>query len=187
MGREKERVLGNHLAADLRREMPPLSNASLPDYVLSVVQRLGAVEYSYELLDSSRKPDVTEPMPLPGGHILIPSAAFLAAAGEAEFAALLAHAAGHLAAWHATRAMKNPSNREVVPLLYPGSLHQDSRGRAVVMISSALRSMQDERERGADARAVEILTRAGYDASALHTYLKRTLEAGEAPTAPRLA
>lgn len=108
-GAEKERVLGDHLAADLRREMPPLQNAALAEYVQAVVWRLGVAAYTCELLDSSRKPDVTEPMPLPGGRILIPSAALLAAADEAEFAALLAHAAGHLAARHGTRAMKQPA------------------------------------------------------------------------------
>lgn len=52
---------------------------------------------------------------------------------------------------------------------------------------TAFRPIQGEREREADARAVEFLTRADYDASTLHTYLKRTLKASEATTAPRLA
>ncbi|MCC6539617.1 MAG: M48 family metalloprotease [Bryobacterales bacterium] len=180
---EKARVIGNHLAEDLRRQMPPLQNAALDEYVQSVVQRLGAA-YAFEMLDSSRQPDVTEPLPLPAGRVLIPSATFLAVQDEAELAALLAHAAGHLDAGHAKpRAIAAGA----IPLLFWGSIHQDSRGRAVMMLPLALRPIQEEREREADARAIEILTRAGYDASALRVHLARTLKPDEPATDARLA
>ncbi len=185
---EKERALSEALAADLRREMPLLVNAVLDEYVQGVVQRLGVTAYTYELLDSSRKPDVTEPMPLPGGRILILSAFLLSVQDESEFAAMLAHAAGHLTAQPGWQALKSPGNPAVIPLLFPGSVHMDSRGRAaaVVLMPLAFRPIQDEREREADALALEVLTRAGYDISALRAYLTRTLKAGESATITRL-
>lgn len=149
---EKERALGRGLANELRSQAGPADNPELAAFVQRVGQRLaGANQYEFSLIGPIGS---SEPTGLPGQIVLVPTSFFRQAADEAEFAALVAHAMAHVALRHGWAAPVYWSPHSMVPMAY--------------------REQARRNELEADQRAVEITARAGYDAAALATYLRRT-------------
>jgi predicted Zn-dependent protease len=177
---EKQRVLNEHLATRVRQSSKPLANAEVNAYVRGVGASLlsrttgNTVSFTFETIQSDR----SEPEGLPGGEIFVPANFILAARDESEFAAMLAHAMGHVVLGHGTREMDRAKvvNLANVPLVFLGPMHADSRSGSVLAplaFFPELRSMEME----ADRFAVELVSRAGYDPRALRSYLDRTLRA----------
>ena len=155
---EKERALGRGLANELRREAGPADNPELAAFVQRVGQRLaGANQYEFSLIGPNGP---SEPAGLPGQIILVPTSFFRQAADEAEFAALVAHAMAHSALHH---GWLQPQQGATIPLYFG---HH-------TLVPMAYREQARRNELEADQRAVEIIARAGYDAAALSTYLRR--------------
>lgn len=148
---EKERALGRGLADAMRREAGPADNPELAAFVQRVGQRLaGTAQYEFSLIGPN---GASEPVGLPGQIILVPTSFFRQATDEAEFAAMVAHAMAHVTLRHGW-----------APPVY-WSPH--------TMGPNAYREQARRNELEADRHAVEITARAGYDAAALSTYLRR--------------
>ncbi|SFI44094.1 M48 family metallopeptidase [Methylobacterium brachiatum] len=109
---------------------------------------------------------------LPGGRVMVLSKLLDEARSPDEFAGVLAHEFGHVAARDPTRSLIRSSG--IAYLL--GYLVGDVAGSAVIValgenVLSA--GYSREAERAADAYAVAAVTRAGGDAAALATILER--------------
>ena len=101
---EKEQALGQRVAADVRSRAKPFGDAAVGSYVERIGSGLAAglgFNYQFEVIAAAQ---TTEPFGVPGGHVFVPAQALLAAADEAEFAGMLAHAIGHVELRHGTRA-----------------------------------------------------------------------------------
>jgi predicted Zn-dependent protease len=177
---EKERAIGDALAADVRRQSRPLDNSEVDAYVKRVGRQLVAqlpeqpFTYNFEVIITA---EATEPVSIPGGYILVPASFLLSTKEEAEFVSMLAHSIGHVALRHGTRSATRGQlvNASSIPLIFMGGwggAHAPSAGRAL-MPMGYLR-FQREFELEADRLGVELASRAGYDARALRTYVERT-------------
>ncbi|MBI4907323.1 MAG: M48 family metalloprotease [Acidobacteria bacterium] len=121
---EKERVLGEALAAGVRRQSKPLEDARVDAYVKRVGAQLvaqlpgSAFPYNFEVIVS----EATEPISLPGGHIFVPANLLLSTQNEAEFAGVLAHSISHSALRHGTRSATRGqiTNTASIPLIFMG-------------------------------------------------------------------
>lgn len=197
---EKERALGDSLAADTRRTSKPFENAVAEEYVKRVgAQMVGQLadprfEYTFEVIAGA----ATEPMALPGGHIFVPAQFFVSVQNEAEFATMLAHAVAHVSLRHGTRTATRSqiSNESGVPLIMMGGssgTHASTRA-ADVLIPMGMLSFQRQMELEADKLGVELADRVGYNPTAYRTYLQRvqvdpenTVRSPLPPLAERLA
>jgi predicted Zn-dependent protease len=186
---EKERAMGDALAADVRRQGQPLDNAGVDAYVKRVGSQLIAqlpeqpFTYNFEVIVS---PDATEPISIPGGHVFVPASFLLSAQNEAEFASMLAHSIGHIALRHGTRSATRGQlvNASSIPLIFMGGwggAHAPAAARTSLIPLGFLR-FQREFELDADRFGVQLASRAGYDARGLRTYVQRTQPSDANPT-----
>jgi predicted Zn-dependent protease len=164
---EKERALGRQIAAEITKDSKPVTDPAISEYANRIGRTLVSqvndkpFDYHFEMIsDDSR----TEPVPLPGGYVLIPLRAFLVAADEAEFAGLLAHSIGHVALRHGRRTGG-----------WAGA-HAEANAPQVLVPVGFLET-QRTYELEADQFGVALAARAGYDASALLRYVARTQSA----------
>jgi hypothetical protein len=90
---DKSRLLGQHMATEIRRQTRPVDDPALTAYATNLLLWLKA-NTSVELVhaDSSRS------TALPGGPLFLPVSLLLQANSEAELATTIAHALGHAAA-----------------------------------------------------------------------------------------
>lgn len=191
---EKERALGQHLASEIRKQSKPLTDSAVDAYVKRVGAELilhlkeAIFEYQFEVISDDEQ---AEPIPLPGGHILIPARTFLAAQDEAEFVGMLAHSIGHIALRHGTRtaARGQIANTASIPLVFMGGsicAHTDSQ-RSQVLLPVCFIEAQRTYELEADRFGLELAARAGYDASGFQRYVERKhpAESKMSPLPPR--
>lgn len=190
---EKERALGRQLAVEVLRQSKPLDDAGVDAYVKRVGGRLVAYlpetsgVYSFAVILT----EATEPIPFPGGEILIPANFFLAAEDEGEFAGMLAHAIGHVALRHGTRSASRGQvgNMASIPLVFIGGWmgsHSDSRS-ATLSIPIGFMRFQRTYELEADTFAVELMARADYRPGGYRNYIARVqvADSGVSPLPPR--
>jgi predicted Zn-dependent protease len=113
---------------------------------------------------------------LPGGYVLISAGAIRETATEAEAAALLAHAIGHLQAGLSSKTINS------VPIFFLGEFGSCTRltkGAPRALVPQQLLGSPDQ-EAEADLIALRLLTRTGYDPDALVSVFDRWA----APSAP---
>jgi metalloendopeptidase OMA1, mitochondrial len=171
---EKERVLGEQIAAEIRRHSKPLGSTAVEEYVGRVGRRIeshaGALSCRYEVVIA----DASEPMSLMGGHILIPASFFATVRDENEFAVMLSHAIAHIALNHG-RQPQAIVNAAGVPLIYMGGstgLHADP--QRTRLIPRGYLETQRRHELEADRLGMDLALQAGYDPAALRRYLQKT-------------
>jgi beta-barrel assembly-enhancing protease len=186
---EKERVLGEQYAAEMRKQSKPFDNPAVTAYVKRLVAELSAhidqrsFEFNVEVVSDDER---AEPVPLPGGFLFVPTRAFLAAQDEAEFIGLLAHSMAHIALRHGTRTATRSQivNMASIPLIYmggPHGAHAESHRPAAMLIPVTLMSFQRMFELDADRFGVGSVSRAGYDPTGLARYLARTQQSTAEP------
>jgi len=122
---EKERALGLWYAAEIRRQAKPVDDRAINAYI----QRVGAelvpqpgetpFHFDFQVLAGT---DISEPIPLPGGYILVPIRSILAARHENEFIGMFAHAIAHVILRHGTRIAGDSQvvNIASIPLVFMG-------------------------------------------------------------------
>jgi predicted Zn-dependent protease len=170
---DKETALGTQLAAQVRRQTTPLNVTAADNYALNLGLRLAAqmpnasVDWKFSVIRDRRGGSTHEPISLPGGWIFIPSALFLAAQDASEFAAMIAHAMGHVAAKHMIyQSSGEASSLAAIPLTFmgPAGLGRDEDSRLVPV---AFLERQRQFELEADRIAVRAASGAGFDPEAL--------------------
>jgi predicted Zn-dependent protease len=103
---EKEAALGRQLASEVERQTTAIHNSTIDDYLKRLGERIAAqmpdakFPFTSKVITDDPCRRVHEPVALPGGHLFVPSALFVAADDEAEFAGMLAHSMEHIAARH---------------------------------------------------------------------------------------
>ena len=178
---EKERVLGERYASEIRRLSEPLEDPVVQTYVDRVGRELSSgmnedrTDYRFEVVSGG---DRTEPFGLLGGYVFVPSRIFVTVHDEHEFAGTLAHAIGHAALRHGARTASRTqiANMASIPLVFMGGWtgsHADSKSSQVLVPLSFL-DLQRTYELEADRFGLELAARAGYDASAFLRYVERT-------------
>lgn len=175
---EKEAALGKQLAAEVRQRTTPIQNPAVQDYVDRLGQRLAAytdtkVPFTFSVIAEDPCFTVHEPAALPGGYVFVPTALFLAAQDEAEFAGMLAHAMAHIAARHGTRMATRSqiSGTATIPLVFVGGWAGSCTGGATIPVGYL--KFQRGFEQEADALALQTMARAGFDPNALVRYIER--------------
>jgi len=154
---EKELALGAALASEFRKHSTVVPDLRAESLVRKLASDRSAYAWRVEVVADDLGGSTHEPATFPGGYLFVPAALMTAARDEAELAAMLAHGMAHVVEKHGFQ--KGPgmpvyiATGPVLPL-------------AQVRI-------QRRFEAEADRRAVGMLAAAGYDPSALKTYISR--------------
>ena len=147
---EKEAGLGAQLAKEIRRTTTPVENPAAQRYV----ERIGGLiaaqfpdfpfTWTFAIVEDDFPAHPHELRALPGGYIFVPSPRMVAAASEADFARLLAHAMAHLTERHWSRAGERRRDIASIPLIFmspyglpgrPGPYEAEAEAVAVKTIS----------------------------------------------------
>lgn len=180
---DREQRIGDRLAAEVNPHLVIVDDPLLNAYVQAVGARIAAVSarpdlvYSFYIVDTS----AVNAFALPGGHIYLTRGLIERTDGGTEFAGILAHEIGHVAARHGVRKLQRELRTEsLVNLLYttifggePRILRESS-VRMVGTVWSMSHSRSDERE--ADRLAVEYLNASGVDPRGMISLLEMLLE-----------
>lgn len=180
---EQEYYLGRAVAAQILADYAPLANPALNTYLNRIGQTLAMASdrpetfggYHFLLLDS----DEVNAFAAPGGLILVCRGMVDLCESEDELAAVLAHEIGHVVGKHGLRAIKNSRLTSAFGIIalesarnfggddlkqlvndYDGSISDIT---STIMVNGYGRGLEQE----ADAMAVELLERVGYNPWAL--------------------
>ena len=184
---QREVALGEHLAAEFRRETRPVESAAARAYVETIGRRLAAeiggpaFDYRFALFVDDRGP-APEVVAFPGGFLFVPSSLILGAQDEDELAGMLAHAIAHIAARDGTKLATKTElmNLAVEPLaMTVGWTGEAIRNGQSLALPLALLQMQRKAELAADQAAARAMANAGYEPEALARYIERVQPAEE--------
>ena len=169
---EKEVALGRSLAAQIEAKTGLLDDPVVVEFVEGITDQLalaaGAEKFlTVGVLDGPE----AQTHPLPGGFLLVRSGLVARAETLAEFAAVLAHDIGHIAARHGTRNASEPlglrSGASVPMIFLGGSTGACSRLVAGASVPVAWRKLAAQHEEEADLLALTYMDKAGYDPNGL--------------------
>lgn len=127
--------------------------------------------------------DVINAFAAPGGFVFVTTAAVRAAKSEDELAAILAHEVAHVARGHALGTIKKSRYADISKeaLTASGALSDEQLGELTVLLEGSIDDMIDaffvkgysrDTELEADAVALAVMERAGYDGNAFVAYLE---------------
>jgi len=179
---EKESALGANVAAEIMGKATPVDSVIVRDFVSGIGNRLSAqmpaapFPYTFTVIAGDSGKLTNEPIAVPGGHIFVSAALILAAKDEAELAGMLAHAMVHISERHYTRLATRTelTDQSAIPLVFMGGwAGYGVRQASTTVVPQAMLAFQRTLETQADALAITITSRAGFDPSALVRYIGR--------------
>ncbi len=182
---QKERALGESMAAAIDRQTKLVADPDLNDYVNLLGQKLvrnsdAEVPFTIKVIDS---PEL-KAFSLPGGFLYVDKGLIMEVENEAELAGLMAHEIAHVAARHATRSAtrKHAWNMVSIPLSHLGPA-----GFGIEQVAPlSLKKFSRDAEIEADLLGLEYMYAAGYDPQAFLEALEK-LHSKEAQAHARLA
>jgi predicted Zn-dependent protease len=177
---QQERQLGSQVARQARQELPFVRDRLVVGYVRGIgediVQAAGPqpFDYHFYVVDD---PDINA-FAAPAGYIYVHTGTILAARDVSELAGVIAHEVGHVARRHIA---KNYNRQRNTGILYQlgvlaasmfggGYAGQAASVGGSLAAQAYLNDFSREDERDADAFAVGVLPRAGYDPNGLVTF-----------------
>lgn len=183
---EREQEIGEVMAEEVNPHLPLIDDPLLTAYIHAVGTRIGEVsrrpdlDYRFYLVNT----DAVNAFALPGGHIYLTRGLIERIENGAEFAGVLAHEIGHVAARHGVQRLERELRTgSLVSVLYntilggePAILRQNSLQMAN-LVWAARHSRRDEKE--ADRLAIDYLNRTGVDPRGIVTLLETLLEEEE--------
>jgi predicted Zn-dependent protease len=188
---QNEIELGRQAQAELRRNVPEVTDRVILDYVRGVgrqlARRAGGSRYPYSFSVANYRE--INAFALPGGPVWINRGALAVAGAEAQLAGVLAHEVAHIAERHAAERISEMMIADLGLSLF-GALLGDGRGAAMATAAARLGtsgfflrfSRDDERE--ADRVGAQMMHRAGWDPRGMIDFLEiLRREAGRNPTA----
>jgi Zn-dependent protease with chaperone function len=183
---EKERALGESMAAAIDRGTTFVRDRDINDYINRLGQKIARnsdaqVPFTIKVIDSSE----LRTFALPGGFLYVDKGLIMEVDSEAELAGLMAHEIAHVAARHATRfaTRKYAWNLMSIPLAYIGG----PAGLGTKQIGPlTLRKFNRDAEIEADLLGMEYQYAAGYDPEAFVEALEK-LHSKETQMRARLA
>jgi predicted Zn-dependent protease len=168
---EKEAALGKQLATEFRGRTTAFDSPAVQEYLESLGQELASAmsktgfRFTFSVIAEDSCLGMHEPHALPGGYVFVPTALFVAAKDEAEFAGMLAHAMAHIEERHGVQ-QRRPAPR--APVTFLGGLCSHAG-----VVPMGFLKLQTTIERAADLLAVETMSHAGFDPNALVRYTER--------------
>lgn len=182
---QQERVVGENIMQEVRADKTYFDDPEVVDYLQTLGQRLVAVsddagrDFDFFLMRDA----TLNAFALPGAHIGIHSGLILAAQGESELAAVMAHEIAHVTQRHIARQVAGEQTRSLTSLaalaiaILAARSNSDAAQAAIATAQAAnIQSMLDftrEHEREADRVGLQILGQAGFDPSAMATFFER--------------
>ena len=183
---DQEQDLGEDVARALAEELDFVRDPWVVDYVDSLGRELlkaaGPQPFAFRFY-VVRDPELNA-FALPAGYIYMNTGILLEAANVSELAGVLAHEIGHVALHHVAENYNRQRNTQLgyeavsvlASVLVGGYAAAVGQGLGQLAAVAYLNQFSREAEEGADAFAVEILPRAGYDPNGLLTFFE-TLQA----------
>lgn len=182
----EEQSLGYQFEQQMRGELRLVHDRAVNDYVRSmgeaIVRAAGPQPFQYRFY-------VVEDRDLnafagPAGHVYVHTATILRARNASELAGVLAHEVGHVAQRHIAQNYNRQRNTKIgtdvltaAAGLFGGGMMAGAASLGGGMAAMAyLNSFGREAEMEADAFAVEVLPRAGYDPEGLLTFFELLLD-----------
>lgn len=169
----QERRLGAQMVSQAQQQLPILRDPVVDGYVTNIGRRLVQAagpqpfDYHFAVVESQE----VNAFAMPAGYIYVNTGLILATRNVSELAGVLAHEVGHVAKRHIARNYERQKTagwiREV-GVLAASLTAGPAAGSAVNLVGglselAVLNSFGRKEEREADAFAVRILPRAGYD------------------------
>lgn len=174
-----EERLGAEMAAQMRREVPLVTDPVVQGYVAELGQRLVAstaevpegMDFHFRVIDA---PDTVNAIAMPGGHIYVFSGLLRLVESESELAAVLAHEIAHVAERHVAAQLVTALGIDAVRALALG----DESGQLASLITDfatrgALGAYSRSAEREADRLGVATVAGAGLDPHGYVTFFER--------------
>lgn len=183
---EKAKLLGRSFIRQSRYRTPYVSDPELVDYINRLGNRLLEVstdageEYNFYLIDN----DTINAFAVPGGYIAMHTAILTKAESESELASVVAHEISHVTQEHISRKLENSQYDSWIALgalLAAAAAGGADAAQAALGVSQASiidRQLSYSRdfEAEADSLGIRLLSRAGFDPSAMPVFFKRLLD-----------
>ena len=181
----QERVLGQSIMKEARRDPDFYDDAEVTDYIVRVGNRLAArgsdTRQAFEFF-LMRDPQINA-FALPGGHIGVHTGLIVASQSESEMAGVLGHEIAHVTQRHIARMVSNQQANQwlsiaalAVAILASRSNSQIS--QAALAAGPALAIQQQlnfsrDFEREADRVGLQMLEKAGFDPNGMALFFER--------------
>ena len=176
---QQEIELGREAQAQVRQQVPVVSDSSVRNYVAGLGRKLAAratgPKYPYSFTVANQRE--INAFALPGGPVWVHRGAISAAANEAQLASVLAHEIAHISQRHAAdRITKQLVANGLIGAL--GALLGNDRSAqraqlgAQILASGYMLKFSRDDEREADTVGAAIMRRAGYDAREMVAFLQ---------------
>jgi predicted Zn-dependent protease len=177
---EKEQQLGADLAREARRELDFVREEVVVAYIENIgrglVRAAGPQPFEYKFYVVDEKE--INAFAMPAGHVYVQTGLILAAADASELAGVIAHEVGHVALRHIA---KNYNTQQGAGILYklgavgaaiflPGAAAAGTQLVGQLAIVGVLNTFTREAEEEADAFAVKVLPKAGWDPAGLVSF-----------------
>ena len=179
---DKEVEMGRKLAKQVEKELELVEDQAVQERAQSLGQRLAAVCDRQELVYTFAvvKDEEVNAFSLPGGYVFLNEGLVERAASDDELAAVLAHEIAHIVARHAVKRYETSWGAQLLQLATLAAARNTSTAGGVGVAIQATRlayARQDELE--ADRLAVRYLQEAGFDPTAMLTFLERLRDVHE--------
>jgi predicted Zn-dependent protease len=181
----EEQSLGYQFEQQMRRELRLVHDRAVNDYVRSmgesIVRAAGPQPFEYRFY-VVEDPEINA-FAGPAGHVYVHTATILRARNASELAGVMAHEIGHVARRHIAQNYNRQRNTkigtDVLTLaagVFGGGMAANAASLGGGLAAMAyLNSFGREAEMEADAFAVDVLPRAGYDPEGLLTFFELLL------------
>ena len=182
---QKERALGESMAAAIDRQSKLVADPDLNDYVNLLGQKLARhsdaeMPFTIKVIDS---PEL-KAFSLPGGFLYVDKGLIMEVESEAELAGLMAHEIAHVAARHAT---KSATRKQAWSMISIPLSHLGPAGFGIEqVVPLSLKKFSRDAEIEADLLGIEYMYAAGYDPQAFLEALEK-LNGKQAQARARLA
>jgi len=174
MSPAQENNIGKTEHENIRKQFGFYEDPALLAYVRSVGARVVKnterpdVSYQFFIIDSP----IVNAFALPGGYIYVSRGLLALANSEAELAAVLAHEAGHITGRHSAERYSHGVLTSLGAAVLSAALDSSAASQALdvgnnLFLSSYSRGQESE----ADTLGLRYLSRAGYDVSAMASFL----------------
>jgi predicted Zn-dependent protease len=174
-----EIALGQQAQQQVRRQVPELRDSTVTNYVRDIGRRIAAradgprFPYSFNVANYRE----VNAFALPGGPIWIHRGTIDAARTEAQLAGVIAHEVAHIANRHAAEQITKGSIANVGlgildAVIGSGTASRIARLGAGVAAQATMMKFSRDDEREADLKALQYMTRAGYDPRGMVEFLR---------------
>jgi predicted Zn-dependent protease len=182
----QEQQLGARLAAEARQSLPLVRDRVVEGYVQEIGQRLvraaGPQPFAYRFHVVAS--DEINAFAMPAGYVYLHTGTILRARNVSELAGVMAHEVGHVAERHIAENYARQQGASIARnLAVLGVAMVGGPSGAVGLAGdltavAVLNSFGREAEREADAFAVRVMPRAGYDPRGLVTFFETLVREG---------